>query len=69
MSQRRVKFFKTLQNDLLGLENHINEWAQRTGAEIVSVTGNIAPQSPAHDGEKFSSSDVLVVVLYELPAA
>ena len=38
-----------------------------TGAKVVQVSGNIAPQSPGTSAMQgtFSASDVLVIVIYE----
>lgn len=67
---QKVKLFKTLESELGQLEAEINDWISQSGASIISMTGNIAPQT---DGKSqlgtFSASDVLVVVLYEVPDA
>ena len=65
---RQLKIFKSIESELWNMEKEINNWAQETGAQIVSVTGNIAPQTGGSASHGFASSDVLVVVLYE-PAA
>ena len=65
---RQVKIFKSIESELWNMEKEINNWAQETGAQIVSVSGNIAPQSSGTTSHGFASSDVLVIVLYE-PAA
>lgn len=69
---KKVKFFKGIENELNALENEITEWLIESGADILSVTGNIAPQSGEGGGggglmgqTSFASSDVLVVILYE----
>ena len=63
---RKVKLFKGLDEDLPSLEQEINGWVEQTEAQIVSVTGNIAPQTPS-DTQRMglSPSDVLLVVVYE----
>ncbi len=65
---RLVKIFKSIENELWTLEKEMNTWIQESGAQVVSVTGNIAPQTSGTGGHGFSSSDILVIVLYE-PAA
>lgn len=65
---RLVKVFKSVENELWAMEKEINTWIQESGAEVISITGNIAPQTSSSTGHGFSSSDVLVLVLYE-PAA
>ena len=68
---QQVKLFKSVENEVETLEKEINEWLSRSGARVVSLTGNIAPQSMKPDGggglgkSSFAPSDVLVVVLYE----
>ena len=64
---QQVKLFKGIVNELELLEHDINEWLATSGSRVISMTGNIAPQT--HTGETglgtFPSSDVLVVVMYE----
>jgi hypothetical protein len=42
---RLVKMFKTIESELWSMESEINKWVEDTGATIVQVTGNIAPQT------------------------
>jgi hypothetical protein len=63
-----VKMFKTIESELWSMESEINKWVEETGANIIQVSGNIAPQTGGASTQGFSASDVLVVVLYE-PAA
>jgi hypothetical protein len=62
---RFVKIFKGIENDLWGLEEEINQWIQDEGVSVVDIIGNIAPQGEGVQGQGFSASDVLLVVLYE----
>lgn len=68
---QQVKLFKGVENEIGSLEKDINDWLSRSAAKVVSLTGNIAPQSVKPDGGgglgkgSFSPSDVLVIVLYE----
>ena len=62
---RQVKVFKSIESELWNMEKEINNWAKESGANIVSVTGNIAPQTGSATSHGFASSDVLVIVLYE----
>jgi hypothetical protein len=50
---------------LWNVEKEINNWAQESGAQIVNVTGNIAPQTGGSASHGFASSDILIIVLYE----
>ena len=63
---RKIKFFKGVESELVALEEEINAWVAQTQADIVAVTGNIAPQTP-HGSTlgTFATSDVLVIVTYE----
>ena len=65
---QKVKLFKSIESELVTMESEINAWIKESGAKIISVTGNIAPQSGATSGGgmgSFSASDVLVIVVYE----
>lgn len=64
---QKIKLFKSIESELVQLETEINTWIATTGAKVLSMTGNIAPQTggQSHMGT-FSASDVLVVILYEV---
>lgn len=63
---QRVKLFKSVEVELNALEAEMNAWIESSGARIISITGNIAPQSVgATESKSFVASDVLIVVLYE----
>ena len=66
---QKVKLFKSIESELVTLESEINAWIKESGAKIISVTGNIAPQSGASSSGggmgSFSASDVLVIIVYE----
>ncbi|MEM8734428.1 MAG: hypothetical protein AAGG44_09420 [Planctomycetota bacterium] len=63
---RKVKIFKGVESELHPLEDEINQWLEDNNATLVSVTGNIAPQTPgATTMGTFSASDVLIVLVYE----
>ena len=65
---KKVKIFKSIESELTSLEDEINSWLAANGASLVSVTGNIAPQTQGATttmGGAFSASDVLVIVVYE----
>ncbi len=63
---QQVKIFECRENEVGDLEAEINKWLAETGANVISITGNIAPQSPvSHPKSVASPSDVLLVVLYE----
>jgi hypothetical protein len=64
---QQVKIFKSIENEIPTLEEEMNQWLSESGAQVISITGNIAPQSAnsASLGGTFSGSDVILFVLYE----
>jgi hypothetical protein len=62
----QVKVFKSIESELWTTEKEINQWLQETKAKVVSITGNIAPQTGGHHLQGFSASDVLILILYEV---
>ncbi len=62
---RLVKIFKSIESELWTMEKEINDWVRESGATLINVTGNISPQPGTSSMQNFSSSDVLLVVLYE----
>jgi hypothetical protein len=63
----QIKIFKSIESELGDLETEINQWAEQSGAKILQISGNIAPQAGGETSmmNSFSASDVLVIVLYE----
>ena len=65
---RKVKLFKALECEWESLEHKINAWIDETGAEVVNISGNIAPQSQrSHPNARENPSDILMVITY-IPA-
>lgn len=69
---QQVKLFKGLESDLSSLEGEVNAWLRQTGVRVLSITGNIAPQTEkpgaAAGGlgkSQFAPSDVILILLYE----
>ncbi|MHB0957513.1 MAG: hypothetical protein ACYC6N_29860 [Pirellulaceae bacterium] len=62
---RQLKIFKSIESELWNMEKEINNWLKEAGVQVISVTGNISPQTSGSASHGFSSSDVLIVVLYE----
>ena len=61
-----VKLFKSLENETEQLEREINNWLIEEQANLISITGNIAPQSQfAHPTNRSAPSDILMIVTYE----
>ncbi len=59
----QVKLFKGVEMELRALEDEINEWLREAKPRVISITGNIAPQSSS--GGSFTTSDILLIVTYE----
>ena len=64
---QQVKVFKSVDSEIPELERQINRWMRKSGAKVVSVTGNLAAQSGgAGPMNSFAGGDILVIVLYEI---
>jgi hypothetical protein len=68
---QQIKLFKGIENDLAALEGEVNSWLAESGADVISIFGNIAPQTTAGDAQSaglshsdFPPSDVFLVVHY-----
>lgn len=74
----QIKLFVGREDHTADLEAEVNTWIAESGAKVVSITGNIAPQSvlPSKEsssnlagggthGRRFAPSDILVLVQYE----
>lgn len=71
---QQIKLFKGIEHELKALEEEINVWLVESQAEVLSITGNIAPQTASTKPDasglthgEFPPSDVLIVVLYKRP--
>ena len=71
---QQVKIFKTIELELESVEKQINAWIKESKIRVISITGNIAPQTATAESKGltsskggFAPSDVLVIVLYETP--
>ena len=69
---KKVKLFKGTEAEVERLEAEVNSWIVETNANVVSITGNMAPQSEKTDAKSgllgdrtFTASDILIVVTYE----
>lgn len=73
----QVKLFSGQEDAKAELEAEVNTWIAESGAEIVSIAGNMSPQTllPTTDANstlsgsgsparRFAPSDILVVVTY-----
>lgn len=63
---QQIKIFKGVASELESLEADINQWIRDNGVVLVSMTGNIAPQTRHSDShDSFPVSDIVVIVTYE----
>ncbi len=69
---QQVKLFKGLESEVSELEREVNAWLRESGAKVISISGNIAPQSEkpgevsgGSSRSRFPPSDILLIVLYE----
>ena len=63
---RKIKLFKGVENELTELEAEINQFLESSGVELISVSGNISPQTHfPTSSDTFSTSDVLIILTYE----
>ena len=78
---QQIKLFIGREDHLTELENEVNTWIAESGVNVLSISGNIAPQSilPTREaatpsglgakggtpGRRFASSDIMVFVTYE----
>jgi hypothetical protein len=68
----QIKLFKGLETDLPGLEKQMNDWLKESGARVVNLFGNLAPQKdqtqPDSTGVAHSlyvPANIFIAVLYE----
>ena len=68
---QQVKLFKSVEAEVSDLETEINSWIRESGIRVISIQGNIAPQTVSDSKsaglKRFSPSDILIVVMYETP--
>lgn len=65
---QQVKIFKGVDNEIAEIERQINRWMRKSGARVLSITGNLASSGAANQGpmNTFAAGDILVIVLYEI---
>lgn len=70
---QQIKLFKGVENELRELENEVNGWIRQNQVRVVSIQGNISPQTIQPEAKAgigsstFSASDLFVIVVYETP--
>jgi hypothetical protein len=66
---QQVKIFKSIESERDQMEKDINRWMRKSGARVISITGNISANSPnSQSMSSFSGNDILIIVLYEIDA-
>jgi hypothetical protein len=76
----QIKIFMGLEDDTDSLEQEVNAWLAQSGAKVVHMQSNIAPQAILPSAEptrllgagagqqrRFAPSDIMVTILYETP--
>ncbi len=64
---QQIKIFKGVDSDMSELEREINRWMRKSGARVLSITGNISSHSTGNGPlNSFAASDILLIVLYEI---
>ena len=65
---QQVKIFKSVDSELHDMEKQINRWMRKSGARVLSITGNLASSPSGGQGpmSSFAAGDILVIVLYEI---
>ena len=75
---QQIKLFSGREDHKAELEDEVNAWIAQAGVEVISIAGNIAPQSvlPSKEAStssglgtpgttrRFAPSDILVIVTY-----
>jgi hypothetical protein len=64
---QQVKIFKSIESEREELEKEINRWIRRSGARVISITGNISSHgSSGGPMSSFSGSDILIMLLVDV---
>lgn len=65
----KIKIFKSIESEIESLELEVNQWLANDAIHVISMTGNIAPQTTSTTmgmgTGAFSSSDILLIIHYE----
>lgn len=65
---QQIKIFKSVDTEIPQMEHQINRWMRKSGARVLSVTGNLTSQPNAGQGpmNSFAAGDIMVIVHYEI---
>lgn len=68
---QQIKIFKGVESELELLEKTVNDWIRDTSANVLTVAGNIAPQSESlgssgrtSSNMRYAPSDVILIITY-----
>ena len=63
---KKVKVFKSVEAEVSALVVELNKWIRQSGAKVLGISGNIAPQSgKTSGGSGYVPSDILLIVTYD----
>lgn len=70
MLVQQIKIFKSVDTEIPEMERQINRWMRKSGARVLSISGNLASNSSGSGGplHSFAAGDVLIIVHYEVDA-
>lgn len=66
---QQIKIFKSIESERQELEKEVNRWIRKSGARVLSVTGNITSQGNSGPMSSFSGSDIIIILLVEIEQA
>ena len=61
---QQVKIFKSVDTELPEMERQINRWMRKSGARVLSITGNLDSQAGDASSRmnSFAASDIMLIV-------
>ncbi|MFY7967734.1 MAG: hypothetical protein ACOVNV_01520 [Pirellulaceae bacterium] len=62
---QKVKLFVGVDTEVISLEREINRWIAAKRPRVLSLSGNLVPQSTKPIDRAFGQSTILMMVLYE----
>lgn len=66
---QQIKLFKSVETEIEDMEKDINSWLASNDINVVSIVGNVSPQTPGRassdGGRRFDPSDLFIAILYE----
>jgi len=67
-TMQQVKIFKSVDTESIEMEKQINRWMRKSGARVLSITGNLAASPASSQGpmSSFAGGNIMIIVLYEI---